>query len=371
MLLEYLYSIAIYYNLIIYFRHYENNTKVKIKHINKDICYCRIIGVITLQWIHFSQETFEFTYNPKVDNIIEFSMTNISKYDLPVTIIISKLSPNFKLTLINEEFSVVTETSLKIDFFKKSKVTFKLKFTPKTTGRFTSVAILYLDKNLSIPYYNLTFIGKRETPIMKSNITRIVFPPSRVDTKLSRFVDVTFNDIATLEKFSHDLSDENITVTFESFVTMEITTGIQTIITIKICLFSKEPHIGKTTLRIIHESGTSCEILLCYCFTKCPITLHRNIFVDFNEDPYPYYPNKEQKHLYDYMNQCTDFLEKWMFQQGFRKEFYPMIPESLNILSSAMQSQQSGGKAKGINVSYFNFIRRIAGPLMKYIRKIS
>ncbi|KAJ8729394.1 hypothetical protein PYW08_000975 [Mythimna loreyi] len=45
-----------------YEQYYENNPKVKIRPVNKDISYCRITGVITVAWIDFSVEKFEFDF---------------------------------------------------------------------------------------------------------------------------------------------------------------------------------------------------------------------------------------------------------------------------------------------------------------------
>ncbi|XP_059060425.1 uncharacterized protein LOC131853529 [Achroia grisella] len=351
---------------------YENNSKVRLKSISKDISFCKVTGVITVPWIQLSPEKFEIEYIQNGTNAIEFTMTNVSKYYLFITILISKLSPNFTLHLRTEENqSATNETQIKFELERKNQAGFCLKFHPKGHGIFASTAILYLDKHMTTPYYNLTFIGKRQAPIMIPSTYRIVFPPCYVGTTISRIINLKLEAKSDLESFSCVSQDEpNLTVKFIDLEAIPSGHEYHTIVHIEITVCCQVTYSRNLTLTFNHESGSGCEIETSFCFTYCPLTLHTRFLVKPIDNPYPYFPISTQIELYEYLETCSKFLEKWMFQQGFRRDLYPVIPDTFHAISSAISSQP-GTKTKGMNVSYLNFVRRIAGPLMKHIRKIS
>lgn len=325
------------------------------------------MGVITLPWLEFSQETFEFVCS-NANNKIEFTITNISKYHLPVTIITSKLAPYFTLELTSD-IEAIRENNIKFELTRGSTVEFCLKFIAKGYGRFVSVAVMYLDKFLAIPYSNLTFIGKCEYPTLIPSVYKLIFPPCKLSVELVQVIQMKLNILASLDTFKYESTDGNLKVTFLDLELIENDDGKETIVTAEINIISEHPCVVNSTLKFYHDLGAACEIDLCYCYTRCGLTLHTNEYIPLYEHPYPYYPTTEQSDLYDYMNICVEFLERWLFLQGFRRELFPIIPTTFHVISSSLTSVQ-GGKPKGINVTYLNFIRRVAGPLMKHISKV-
>ncbi|XP_037297619.1 uncharacterized protein LOC119190257 [Manduca sexta] len=356
-----------------YEQFYENNSKVKLKTVNKDISYCRIAGVITVPWIIFSIDKFEIEYIPHGSNSIEFTMTNVSKYYLYITILTSKISPNFSLNLNTEiNDSVINESHIKFELDRKKEVLLSLKFHPKSHGKFVATALLFLDKQMTIPYYNLTFFGKRQAPVMVPSTTRLIFPPCYVGTEIKRIITVKMEAESDMDSFRCVSKEEsNLSVKFIDFEVVGEQDGALTVLTVEIKVCCQTTYARNITLSFHHECGSGCEVEVHFCYTHCALTLHANCFVKPADNPYPYFPLSSQSTLYEYMERCSIFLEKWMFQQGFRRDLYPVIPDTFHAISSAISSQPSGTKTKGINVSFLNFVRRIAGPLMKHIRKIS
>ncbi|XP_072937336.1 uncharacterized protein [Epargyreus clarus] len=355
-----------------YEQSYENNSKVKLKSINKDISFCRITGVITVPWIEFSMEKFEIEYKPNTSNALQFTITNVSKYYLYVTILTSKLSPNFTLDLHTEENqSIINETQMKFELYRGKVVDFTLKFHPKGRGKFVSQALLYLDKQMTTPYSNLTFYGKRQTTIMTPSVYRIIFPPCHVGQEISRMITLKIETQSNLDAFSCVSKEETnlIVKLLESEIVSE-KDALYTVVTVTVSVCCQAAYARNMTLNFNHDSGSCCDVEVSFCFTYCPLTLHTTAIVKPGDNPYPYFPLDVNHDLYEYLDTCSKFLEKWMFQQGFRRDLFPVIPETFHTISSAMSSQ-SGTKAKGMNVSYLNFVRRIAGPLMKHIRKVS
>ncbi|KAF9415601.1 hypothetical protein HW555_006809 [Spodoptera exigua] len=353
-------------------QHYENNPKVKLRTVNKDICYCRIAGVITLPSIEFSTEKFEIDYVPHGENKIEFKITNISKNLLNGTVITSKLAPIFTLNVIEQEdeSTVVMENCIKFTLNPQKGIPFTLKFHPKCHGKFVTTALLYLDKHMTIPYYNLTFIGKRENPIMTPSTYRIIFPPCHVGSEIYQIITINLAAESDFDAFRCSISDgSNLKIKFLNHSIHEEDEEIHTILTVKVELTTKTPYLGNIMVHFYHDSGSACEVEVNFCVTYCLITLHGNNFVKPENNPYPYYPLSEQTNLYNYLENCSKFLEEWMFQQGFRRDLYPTIPDTFHALASSIIVQPAT-KSKGINVSYLNFVKRIAGPLMKHVRKI-
>ncbi|XP_063529249.1 uncharacterized protein LOC134740637 [Cydia strobilella] len=353
---------------------YKNNSKVKLKSLNKDISFCRIIGVITVPWIQISVDEFEMDYRPNGNNIMEFTITNISKYYLYVAILTSKLVPNFSLNLQKADNSIITDTHIKFELDRGRDAQLSVKFHPKGRGKHVATAFLYLDKQMTIPYYNLTFIGRKQTPIMTPSTYRIIFPPCQVRTSIRRTFTVILEEESTLDRFYFVSKEESIVTT--NFISCEIINNSQknhTVVTVEVIIFSENQSFKNVILSFCHECGSGCDIELSFCFTYCPLTLHSNFLVHPEDHPYPYFPLDTQRDLYEYMNTCVDFLEKWMFQQGFRRDLYPVIPDTFHAISSSLTGAGAGGgtKTKGINVSFLNFIRRAAGPLMKHIHKVS
>lgn len=300
-------------------------------------------------------------------------MTNISKYNFYVTIQTSKLSPNFTLNFdIDEIVPEINENCVKFELNCGINVNFTLKFHPKLHGKFVSTALLYLDKAMSIPYYNLTFTGKKRPPVMHPNIYRIIFPPCPIGEEVSRSLTLKMEGQSHKDLFSCN-SEEKIHLIVE-FIDSEIELSNNTYYTntyVKITALS-EINIAKSEMLYFkHENGSECEVEVCFCFTHCPLTLHSQLVVKQDINPYPYYPLNDHDKLFNYMETCCSFLEKWMFQQGFRRDLFPIIPDTFHAISSAISSQTGYSKSKGINITYLNFIRRIAGPLMKHIRKIA
>ncbi|CAG9784373.1 unnamed protein product [Diatraea saccharalis] len=355
-----------------YERSYDNNPKVKLKTVSKDIAYCRITGVITVPWIKFSEEHFEIDLKTSASSNINFSMKNVSKYSIYVTILTSKLGPNFSLDLQTEEnHSIINESNIKFELDQQKEALFTLKFHPKGHGKFVTTALLYLDKHMTIPYHNLTFIGKRQTPTLTPSTYRIVFPPCYVNDEISRTITLIFEDNSDDESFSCMSKEEpNLVVEFLNFENIEKETKIQTIVTVQIKVCCKTTYARKLVLSFNHTCGSGCDIEVSFCFTYCQLTLHTLSIVKPQDNPYPYFPLNSQTKLYDYLDASSKFLEKWMFQQGFRRDLYPIIPDTFHAISAAISSSSAATKSKGINVSYLNFVKRIAGPLMKHIRKI-
>ncbi|KOB79187.1 Uncharacterized protein OBRU01_00922, partial [Operophtera brumata] len=354
-------------------KNYENNAKVKIKSINKDISYCRISGVITLPKIRFSVEKFEIEYVSNKSNKINFTMTNVSKCYLYVTILTAKLTPFFSLDLRTEENqSIINETNIQFELDRGKEAELSLKFHPKGHGRFVSTALLFLDKHMTIPYFNLTFVGKRQTLTMTPSTYRVIFPPCYVGTEIVRTITIQIGGAeSNMDSFSCMSKEEpNLTVKFISSKLYEEHDEIHTLLTIQIIASCQTTYARNLTVSFNHESGSGCDVEINFCFTYCSLTLHTNFLVKPEDNPYPYFPLSSQEDLYEYLEKCIQFLEKWMFQQGFRRELNPVIPDTFHAISVALSSQPSG-KSKGINVSYLNFVKRIAGPLMKHIRKIT
>lgn len=357
-----------------YFRSYENNTRVKLKTLSKDISFCRITGVITVPWIHVSVDKFELDFIPSGKNTLDFTMTNVSKYNLHVTILTSKLTPNFSLDINTDEHiqSIINENQIKFEFERGDKVRFSLKFHPKGHGRFVSIALLYLDKHMTVPYHNLTFVGKRQAPAMIPDSYRIIFAPCYIGEKYSRTLRIKMEGQSEKKLFSSNSKEEPNVVVEIVQTDIEQEENIDfTIVTVIVTVSSKTSYARNIVLNFEHISGSGCEVEIYFCFTYCTLTLHTQQFVTPENNPYPYYPLSTQTDFFNYMETCTAFLEKWMFQQGFRRDLYPKIPDTFHAISSGISSQQNATKSKGINVSYLSFMRRIAGPLMKHVRKIS
>ncbi|CAH0603100.1 unnamed protein product [Chrysodeixis includens] len=355
-------------------RVYENNSKVKLKMVNKDICYFRIGGVITVPWIEFSVDKFEFDYIPHEENSIEFIMKNISKYNLYVSIVTTKLAPNFTLELEEVEgFEVIiTETYMKFELDQHQQVSLKVIFHPKEHGKFVSTALLYLDKNMTIPYYNLTFIGRKEVSLMIPSTYRVIFPPCPIGIEISRVITIDVDVESGLDSFSCIFEEESsLIVKFLDYNVVEKEDKLHTVLTVAIKIFSEIPHTGHVQLHFSHEHDSTCDVQVLFCITYCQLTLHANGFVKPANNPYPYYPLSNQSNYYEYMERSTVFLEKWMFQQGFRRDLYPIIPYTFHAISPTLSNCASTGKSRGVNVSFLNFVRRIAGPLMKHVRKIA
>lgn len=331
-------------------------------------------GVVTVPWIEFSVEKFEIDYTPHCANTMEFTMTNISKYYLYITILTSKLAPSFTLDLRTEENqSIINETNIKFELDRQKEASFTLKFHPKGHGKFVSTALLYLDKHMTIPYYNLTFIGKRQTPDLIPSTYRVIFPPTHVGEKLTRVITLKLEDYSNKKSFScMSREEENLSVEFVDCENIQEGDQEFTIISVQLEVSSRVTYSRNITLTFNHECGSGCNVEVSFCFTYCPLTLHTSYFVKLTDNnPYPYFPLATDTELHDYLENCSRFLEKWMFQQGFRRDLYPVIPDTFHAISSALTSQPGGTKSKGINVSYLNFVRRIAGPLMKHIKKTS
>ncbi|XP_045766364.1 uncharacterized protein LOC123868056 isoform X2 [Maniola jurtina] len=277
-----------------YEKSYENNTKVKIKTLTKDISFCRITGVITVPWIHFSVDKFIFDYVPNGNNAIDFTMTNVSKYYLYVTILTSKLSPNFTLNIHTDENQfIVNESQIKFELDRGSEASFSVKFHPKGHGKFVSVALLYLNKHNTTPYYNLTFVGKRQAPAMIPDTYRIIFAPCYIGEKDIRILRIKMEGQSEKGLFSCNSKEEpNLTVEILNADTVQEDDDYFTIVTVKISVSCKVCYARNIMLNFQHHNGSGCEV-------------------------------------------------------------------------------EGAAKSKGINVSYLNFMRRIAGPLMKHVRKIS
>ncbi|XP_045521413.1 uncharacterized protein LOC123712396 isoform X1 [Pieris brassicae] len=356
-----------------YEKFYENNSKVKLKPMNKDIAYCRLTGVITVPWIDFSVDKFELSCGVNKIDSLQFTMTNVSKYNLYITILTSKLAPMFTLDLITEENqSIINETHIKFELDRGMIAKFTVVFQPKSHGRFVSTALLYLDKQMTIPYYNLTFIGKKQNPVMIPSSHRLIFPPCYPGQEITQTITLRIETKSSLEDFSCSSKEEShLTVALlESEVILEDDL-VFTTVRVDLSVSCKISYARNMTIHFNHVTGSCCDIEVTFCFTYCPLTLHTNWLVTPSENPYPLYPEKNQHELYEYMESCTNFLEKWMFQQGFRRDLYPIIPDTFHAISTALSSQGGGTKSKGINVSYLNFVKRIAGPLMKHVRKVT
>nr|XP_034828771.1 cilia- and flagella-associated protein 47-like isoform X2 [Maniola hyperantus] len=277
-----------------YEKSYENNAKVKIKTLTKDISFCRITGVITVPWINFSIDKFVFDFVPNGNNTIDFTITNVSKYYLHVTILTSKLAPNFTLDKHTDEHqSIVTESQIKFELDRGNEASFTVKFHPKGHGKFVSVALLYLNKHNTTPYYNLTFVGKRQAPAMIPDTYRIIFAPCYIGTKVIRILRIKMEGQSEKGLFSCNSKEEpNLTVEILNADTVQEDEDYFTIVTVKISVSCKVCYARNIMLNFQHDNGSGCEV-------------------------------------------------------------------------------EGAAKSKGINVSYLNFMRRIAGPLMKHVRKIS
>lgn len=361
-----------FFYITVYFRLYENNPRIKLKTVNKDICYCRITGVITVPWIHLSLDKFEIEYTPLGNNSIEFTMINISKCYLYVSILTNTLIPNFTLDLCTEgNQSIINENHIKFELDRCAAATFRLNFHPKGHGRFISTALLFLDKNMVTPYYNLTFLGKRQTPEMVPNVYRLIFPPCQVGTEIIRTITITIQTETDIDSFTCSSKEEtNLIAKFIDCKFQQENNEIHTIVTVAIKICCHTAYARCVTLYFNHECGSCCEVEVNFCFTYSPLTLHANMIIALEENPYPYFPLCTQSKFYNYMENCSKFLEKWMFQQGFRRDLYPIIPDTFHAISSVISTSPESSKTKGINVGFLNFLRRLAGPLLKHIRKI-
>ncbi|KAL4708064.1 hypothetical protein ACJJTC_009843 [Scirpophaga incertulas] len=351
---------------------YENNPKVKLLNMNKDIPYCRVVGVITVPWIQISVEKYEIDFKPDSNNDIEFSIGNVSKYYLFVTIIITSLTPNFTLTMCTAEIhSIVTESNIKFELDLHQEIKFILKFHPKETGEIVTTALLYLDKNLSTPYYNLTFVGKNHTPVLSANTHRIIFPPCIVGHQMFRILKLQYEDKSNEKSFSYTMEEiPGLFVQFTEFKHLQHGGNYRTVVEVELKVCCQEVYSSNSILTFHHESGSYCDVDVSFCSTYCPLTLHTSTVISYIANPYPFYPRPDQLELFNYMEKSTNFIEKWLYYQGFRRDLYPIIPDTFHLLSTAITSPPSTTKSKGINVSYLNFIKRISGPLMKHIRKL-
>lgn len=298
-------------------------------------------------------------------------MENISRYHLFVTISTTKLSPNFSLVCLNcnDLGSTFNETQIKFELGQTMSASFRALFHPKSHGRFMAVALLYLDKGCTMPYHNLTFIGKRQIPALVASKSQIIFPPCPLKVEMSQSVTLKMEGLRDVDGFTCSAKDEpHLNVSFVGTETQEVNDMVYTILTVVLTVKSASKYSRHLTLSFHHECGSFTDIEVTICYTFCLLTLHVLPYVSQEENPYPYYPSSEQHKLYDYMERCIDFLEKWMFLQGFRRDLYPKIPDTFYAIASAVSPHST--KGKGINVSFLNFFRRIAGPLTKYLHKI-
>lgn len=344
---------------------------MKLKSINKDITYFRLSGVITVPWILLSEEKFEIQYEPTGSNSIDFTMTNVSRYILIVTISTSKLAPNFSLICLNyDDFeSTFSETLIKFELGLNATASFRAVFHPKTHGRFMAVALLYLDRACTLPYHNLTFDGRRQIPALVASTHQIIFPPSPLNVEMSQTVTLKMEGQCEIDSFTCSAKEEvHLSVSFEEIETQEVNETIYSVVTVLIKVNSTSKYSRHLTLSFHHECGSHTQVDVSFCYTFCVLTLHIQPYLSQEENPYPFYPLSEQQNLYEYMERCTDFLEKWMYLQGFRRDLYPKIPDTFYAISSPAPAHST--KGKGINVSFLNFFRRIAGPLTKYLHKI-
>lgn len=344
---------------------------MRLKSINRDITYFRIEGVITVPWILLSKDKFEIQYEPNGSNCIDFTMKNISRYFLFVTISTSKLLPNFSLVCLDSENlqSTFSETLIKFELERNMTASFRVLFHPKAHGRFVAVALLYLDRACTLPYYNLTFDGRRLTPALVTNMNQIIFPPSALNMEMSRTIILKLEGRSEIDRFTCSAKDEpRLSVSFDEIKTQEVNEKIYTIVTVSVKVRSTSTYSRHITLGFHHECGSFAQVDVIFCYTNCLLTLHMEPYVSEEENPYPFYPVSEQQELYEYMERCIEFLEKWMFMQGFRRDLHPKIPDTFYAISSAVCAHSV--KSKGINVSFLNFFRRIAGPLTKYLHKV-
>lgn len=327
--------------------------------------------MITVPWVLLSEEKFEIQYEPNGSNCIDFTMANISRYNLFITISTSKLPPNFSLICLNyEDFeSTFSETLIKFELGQNMTASFRALFHPKTHGRFMAVALLYLDRGCTLPYHNLTFNGKRQIPALVASTYQIIFPPCPLKVEMSQTVTLKMEGRSEIDSFTCSAKEEpHLNVSFVEIETQEVNETTYTIVTVLLTVNSTTTYSRHVTLGFHHECGSLTHVDVSFCYTFCLLTLHMRPYVSQEENPYPFYPLSEQKELYEYMERCTDFLEKWMFLQGFRRELYPKIPDTFYTISSAVSAHSA--KSKGINVSFLNFFRRIAGPLTKFLHKI-
>lgn len=353
------------------FRYYENNPRIKMKSISKDIAYCRINGVITVPWLQFSVDNFVFEYNPASENLIEFTIKNVSKYYLYLTILTGKLAPYFTLAMRSEHQLNIGESHIKFELDREQEAELSLKFTPRGQGSFVATALLFLDKNMTIPYSNLTFFGNKTTPAMVPSTYSVIFPPCCVNTTITQIITIDLEVESDLDSFSCVAREQSyIAVKFIDYELKEEDGKVHTLITVELTLYAEDPSTGTLNLNFNHENKATCDVEVFYCVTYCPLTLHVNHIVSPESNPYPYYPLNTQTELYEYLETCSAFLEKWMFQQGFRRDLYPVIPDTFHVISTALSSQGATKTGK-MNISYLNFIKRIAGPLMKHVRKVS
>lgn len=328
-------------------------------------------GVITVPWILLSEEKFEIQYEPNGSNCIDFTMANISRYNLYVTISTSKLPPNFSLICLNNDDlqSTFNETLIKFELGQNMIASFRALFHPKAHGRFMAVALLYLDRGCTMPYHNLTFDGKRQIPPLEASMYQIIFPPCPLNVEMSQTVTLKMEGHSEIDSFTcSSKEDSHLSASFVDIETQDVNDKIYTIVTVLITVHSTTKYSSHVTLGFHHECGSLAQVDVSFCYTVCLLTLHVQPYVSQEENPYPFYPLSEQQELYEYMERCTDFLEKWMFLQGFRRDLYPKIPDTFYAISSAISVHSA--KSKGINVSFLNFFRRIAGPLTKYLHKI-
>ncbi|CAK1603077.1 unnamed protein product [Parnassius mnemosyne] len=351
---------------------YANNSKVKIKPVCKEISFCHLMGVITLPWLTFSPENFQIVYDHNSTNSIDFTMRNVSKYNLHITILTSKLIPNFSLHLLSKEnIKNTCDNQIKFELISLKEAQFCLKFHPKDHGKFITTALLYLDVNMTTPYYNLTFIGVNEIPTIKPSTFQIIMPPAYVGEKVSKIITLNINSQLDLCLISFISSEPNVvTVKFLDYNIHNEMENKTTSIQAEITVCSHVKYISTTVVTFKHKSGSSCDIKVKYCFSCCPLTLHTASYVKLEDNPYPFYPISIQVGFYNYMETCLKFLEKWLFYQGFRKDLYPKIPETFHTVSDSTPSQNKT-KSKGINVSYLNFIKKLAGPMIKHAHKVT
>ncbi|GBP48202.1 hypothetical protein EVAR_27589_1 [Eumeta japonica] len=266
-------------------------------------------------------------------------MVNVWKELLPVTIITSNLGPFFRLNLLTESLEpLVDDDEIKFDLKPSVEAMFRLTLRPNN--------------------------DKISTCSLASNTYRIIFPPALLNSKLSHTINLSIDEEVSMNGIFTHCKDENcITINFleENFDKKLC----KTTFTVEIEVCSEKKGSNHSIITFHHCEYTNCEIEVDYCFTSCPLTLHANPLIDPNDNPYPYFPTEENDEFFNYMTATLTFLEKWMFEEGFKKELYPTFPCTFYATASVLKDQNKGSKKKRNAVSYINFISRLAGPLFE------
>lgn len=323
--------------------------------------------MITVPWLKFSLDSFDIVYTAGGDNMIEFTITNISRRSLYIIISTAKLGPTFTLYVIKgdeEQIGSVHHIAFELDV--KEEVFCTLKFHPKGRGFFTVTAPIFVDNCMGTPYSNLTFTGTRRIPSMSANTHRVVFPPCVLGMEIEHHITLKLEGQADKSSFFCESREEkHLCVKFMDARVKAEDDEIFTKLDVHINICCKTPYSRVLLLNFCNENGATCEVEIGFCYVQCPLTLHVNNVFDYNDNTYPFYPTKNDK-VYNYMERTLEFLEKWMFIQGYRRDFFPQIPESFYALS---QKCGIGLKPKSATGNFANFVKRLAGPLIKYSRR--